>query len=216
MIHVFRDYFLFIFSLCCHFVSLYSASLHVGHTSLTHSATPSGCSLCGLAAGTDTSGNSFSCCVTKESKTGITLTDSDFSQRHFVLFSLPCLQLVTQWSTCCGSPLYWLISGLRSYTLPRNDTHRSSAVLWAATSEGVKYLGRPIIRRRVAVSKSRRNAEKQPRFRFRRLHGALLTRCHGKRRRGRGFCSLRYTCLSRDLKMTWIDGINKDRDGFIS
>ena len=38
-------------------------------------------------------------------------------------------------------PWYWFISGVRSHTLPRNDTHRSSAVLWAATSAGVKILG---------------------------------------------------------------------------
>ena len=31
--------------------------------------------------------------------------------------------------------------GVRSYTLPRKETHRSFSVLWTLTSFGVKYLG---------------------------------------------------------------------------
>lgn len=41
-------------------------------------------------------------------------------------------------------PLYFSQSGVRLYTFPRNDTHKSSTVLWTATSFGVKYFGRPI------------------------------------------------------------------------
>lgn len=60
----------------------------------------------------------------------------------FILSVLLSLFLQRHW--LISIPLYFSQSGVRLYTFPRNDTHKSSTVLWTATSFGVKYFGRPI------------------------------------------------------------------------
>lgn len=56
------------------------------------------------------------------------------------LFGWEVLDIVSlSFSQLTLAPLNWFIRGVRSHTQPRKDTHRSAAVLWAATSVGVKY-----------------------------------------------------------------------------
>lgn len=56
------------------------------------------------------------------------------------LFGREVLDIVSlSFSRLTLLPLNWFIRGVRSHTQPRKETHRSAAVLWAATSVGVKY-----------------------------------------------------------------------------